>query len=80
MTGRLGGDELHIGDELTVTRDDVQIATGAVRSIEVYGAPGKTTIAVGADLADTVRDGTVGGRVSGCREWVSKSECGAELR
>jgi hypothetical protein len=30
-----------------------------VRSIEIHGLPGKTTIAVDADLADALRDGSV---------------------
>jgi hypothetical protein len=59
VTGRLEGDELRIGDELTVARGDVRVASAVVRSIELHGPPGTTTIAIDADLADAVQDGTV---------------------
>jgi hypothetical protein len=59
VTGWLEGDELHIGDELTITHGDIQVATAVVRSIELHSAPEKTTIAVDADLADMVQDGAV---------------------
>lgn len=59
VTGRLEGDELHIGDELTVTHGDIQVATAVVRSIELPSAPDKTTIAIDAVLADAIQSGTV---------------------
>jgi hypothetical protein len=59
VTGRLVGDELRPGDELMVTRGDINVASAVVRSIELHGRPGMTTIAVDADLADTIQDGTV---------------------
>jgi hypothetical protein len=59
VTGRLEGDELHIGDELTVTQGDIQVATVVVRSIELHNALDKTTIAVDAALADAIQSGTV---------------------
>jgi hypothetical protein len=59
VTGRLEGDELHIGDKLTVTHGNAQIATAVVRSIEIDGAPDRTTIAIDANLADPVQSGTV---------------------
>lgn len=59
VTGRLEGDELRIGDELTVAHADVSGASAVIRSIELHGQPGKTTIAIDAELANSVRDGTV---------------------
>jgi hypothetical protein len=59
VTGRLEGDELHIGDELTVTHGNIQVATAVVRSIELHSPPDKTTIAIDAALADTIHSGTV---------------------
>ena len=59
VTGRLEGDELRLGDELTVAHGDVMAASAVVRSIELHGPQGKTTIAFDADLADAFRDGTV---------------------
>jgi hypothetical protein len=59
VTGRLEGDELHIGDELTVTHGNIQVATAVVRSIELHSTPDKTTIAIDAALADTIQSGTV---------------------
>jgi hypothetical protein len=57
VTGRLEGDELRIGDELTVAQGEVPVGTAVIRSIELHSPPGKTTIAIDADLADSVRDG-----------------------
>ncbi|MFI6076118.1 hypothetical protein ACIA5C_31680 [Actinoplanes sp. NPDC051343] len=59
VTGRLEGDELHIGDELAVTHGNIQVATAVVRSIELHSAPDKTTVAIDAALADTIQSGTV---------------------
>jgi len=59
VTGRLEGDELHIGDELTVTHGSIEFATAVVRSIELHSTPDKTTIAIDAALADTIQNGTV---------------------
>jgi hypothetical protein len=59
VTGRLEGDELHIGDELTVTHGNIQVATSVVRSIELHSAPDKTSIAIDAAHADTIQSGTV---------------------
>ena len=57
VTGRLEGDQLRIGDELTVAHGEFPVATAVIRSIELHSPPGKTTIAIDADLADSVRDG-----------------------
>lgn len=59
VTGRLENGELRIGDELTVTRDDVPTGSATVRSIEFHSAPGRTTIAIDAGSADDLRDGAV---------------------
>jgi hypothetical protein len=59
VTGQLEGGDLDLGDEMTVTYGDAQVASAVVRSIELHSAPGKTTIAVDADLADALRDGAV---------------------
>ena len=59
VTGWLEGDELHIGDELTVTHGNSQVATAVVRSIELDGAPDGTTIAIDDHLGDPVQSGTV---------------------
>lgn len=59
VTGRLEGDELGIGDELTVARGGVAVGSAVVRSIELHGTPGSTTVAIDADLADLVQDGAV---------------------
>jgi hypothetical protein len=59
VTGRLEGGELSIGDEMTVAHGDVPVGAAVVRSIELHGPPGTTTVAVDADLADSIRDGTV---------------------
>lgn len=65
VTGRLEGDGLRVGDEMAVARGyvdvngDINVASVVVRSIELHGPPGKTTIAVDADLADLLGDGAV---------------------
>ena len=59
VTGRLEGGELRIGDELTVVHDDVPVASAVVRSIELHGPPGTTTVAIDAGLADSVQDRAV---------------------
>lgn len=59
VTGRLEGDALRIGDELLVTRAGDPAASVIVQSIELHGAPAKTTVAVEGASADTIRAGTV---------------------
>jgi len=59
VTGRLEGDELRIGDELTVAHADVSGTSAVIRSIELHGQPGKTTIAIDAELSDSIGNGTV---------------------
>ncbi|MFF5291817.1 hypothetical protein [Paractinoplanes globisporus] len=59
VTGRLEGDELRIGDELVVAHGDVPIGSAVIRSIELHSPPGKTTVAIDAEVADSIRDGAV---------------------
>jgi hypothetical protein len=59
VTGRLEGDELRIGDELILAHGDAAWASAVIRSIELHSPPGKTTIAVVAELAGSILDGTV---------------------
>nr|WP_296064254.1 hypothetical protein [uncultured Actinoplanes sp.] len=48
-----------IDDELTVAHDDAAGASAVIRSIELHSLPGKTTVAIDVELADSVSDGTV---------------------
>lgn len=59
VTGRLEGEELRVGDELTVANGDVPGAAAVIRSIELHSPLGTTTVAIDAELADSLRDGTV---------------------
>lgn len=59
VTGRLEGDALRLGDELTVAYDGVSSGLAVVRSIELHAAPSMTTVAVEADPAGSVREGAV---------------------
>ena len=59
VTGRLEDGELRIGDELIVAPGAVSGASAVIRSIELHGHPGKTTVAIDAELADSIRDGAV---------------------
>lgn len=63
VTGRLEGDKLRIGDELLVTHGDLPGASAVIRSIEVHSPPGKTTVAIDAEIADSILAGTVLTRV-----------------
>jgi hypothetical protein len=59
VTGRLEGDALRIGDELILAGGDGTAISAVIRSIELHSAGGKTTIAVDAELADSLYDGAV---------------------
>jgi hypothetical protein len=59
LSGRLEGEPLRIGDELTVAIDGMTPARVIVRAIEFHAHPGVTTIAVDEGLADSVQVGTV---------------------
>jgi translation elongation factor EF-Tu-like GTPase len=59
VTGRLEGGDLQVGDEMAVAHGDVHVGSAVVRSIELHSPPGKTTIAVDADLAGMFSDGAV---------------------
>ncbi|NMO57772.1 hypothetical protein HH310_42250 [Actinoplanes sp. TBRC 11911] len=57
LTGRLEGDALRIGDELTFS--DGPAASVVVRSVELHGGPGMTTVAVEGAFAGEIRAGAV---------------------
>jgi hypothetical protein len=57
LTGRLDGDALRIGDELM--RSDDPAVSVVVRSIELHGTPGKTTVAVEGAFAGEIETGVV---------------------
>lgn len=57
VTGRLEGDELRVGDQMTVAHDGVNVASAVIRSIELHGHPGRSTIAVDVDPPDALRAG-----------------------
>jgi hypothetical protein len=59
VTGRLEGDKLRIGDELLVAQGDLPAASAVIRSIELHSPPGKTTVAIDAEIADSIQNGTV---------------------
>ena len=59
VTGRLEGEALRIGDELTVLDGGAPSGMAVVRAIELHAASSKTTVAVDADLADCVHEGAV---------------------
>jgi translation elongation factor EF-Tu-like GTPase len=63
VTGRLEGDALRIGDELTLMGAYDSAASVVVRSIELHGAPTKTTLAVEGASAGTIVEGAVLTRV-----------------
>lgn len=65
LTGRLDGGVLHIGDRLSVTYRNLPAVDAVIRTIELHGPPGKTTIAVDADLADHLGEGAVLTRLPG---------------
>jgi hypothetical protein len=59
VTGRLEGDALRIGDELTLIGADDSAASLVVRSIELHGPPAKTTLAVEGASAGAIVEGAV---------------------
>jgi hypothetical protein len=59
LSGRLEGEPLRIGDELTLASDDAAPLTATIRAIEFHTRPGVTTIAVDDSLSDLVKVGTV---------------------
>ncbi|WP_199513845.1 hypothetical protein [Nucisporomicrobium flavum] len=59
VTGRLEGEALRIGDELTVTHDGQAVGVVTVSSVELHGAPGKTTVAVDAGSGELLQEGSV---------------------
>jgi len=59
LTGRLEGDALRIGDRLGVAGADGPGEPVVVQSVELHGAPAKTTVAVEGTSAATIQAGTV---------------------
>ncbi|WIM93996.1 hypothetical protein ACTOB_005996 [Actinoplanes oblitus] len=59
VTGRLEGEALRIGDELTVWDGGVAAGLAVVRSIELHAASSHTTVAVESDLASAIQEGAV---------------------
>jgi translation elongation factor EF-Tu-like GTPase len=59
VTGRLDGEALRIGDEVTVIYGEAAPVCTVVRSIELHSLPGKTTIAVDVELANSLGEGAV---------------------
>ncbi|MCP2322918.1 hypothetical protein HDA40_001425 [Hamadaea flava] len=59
VTGRLDGEPLNIGDQVTIADPGRPAVAGVVRSIELHSAPGTTTIAVDLELDDRIQPGTV---------------------
>ncbi|GAB2592366.1 hypothetical protein Aab01nite_37710 [Paractinoplanes abujensis] len=58
VTGRLEGDALRIGDDLSLEGDISQPAV-TVRAIELHGPPGRTTVAVDGVGAAVIGQGAV---------------------
>jgi hypothetical protein len=59
LTGRLEGEALRIGDEVTVMYGEAAAVSTIIRSIELHSLPGKTTVAVDVELADSLGEGAV---------------------
>ncbi len=59
VTGRLEGEPLTPGQQVTIRRGDVVIATATIGSIEIHSAPGTTTVAIDALFADVVSSGAI---------------------
>ena len=59
VTGRLDGGVLRIGDRLSIAYRDQPAVEAIIRTIEIHTRPGKTTIAVDAELADHLGEGAV---------------------
>ncbi|MEU8663885.1 hypothetical protein, partial [Actinoplanes philippinensis] len=52
VSGNLeGDDELHVGDEVILAVDGIDLTTAIVRRVETYSPPPITTIAVDAAVA-----------------------------
>jgi hypothetical protein len=55
VSGTLEGDELRVGDDVTLAVDGVDVTTTSVRSVESYSPPPITTVAIDAAVADLLR-------------------------
>ncbi|WP_194838251.1 hypothetical protein [Nocardia sp. XZ_19_369] len=58
VTGVLSGEPVSIGDAVTIHNGD-QTTGATIKSIELHGRPGKTTIMLDAELRPVVTAGTV---------------------
>ncbi|MBU3061932.1 hypothetical protein KO481_10385 [Nocardia sp. NEAU-G5] len=58
VTGVLSGEPVHIGDTLTVQHAGSP-TDATIRTIEIHTAPGKTTIALDAELKPIIVPGTI---------------------
>jgi hypothetical protein len=52
VSGTLEGGELHVGDEVTLAVDGVDVTTTTVRSVESYSPPPIRTVVVDAAVAE----------------------------
>ncbi|GAA1635655.1 hypothetical protein [Actinoplanes couchii] len=59
VSGRLEGEALRVGDELSVSVGDVVSGQVVVESVELHSAGATTTIAVDGAAAESVREGSV---------------------
>jgi hypothetical protein len=59
VTGRLEGEPLTLGQQVTIRRGDEAIGAATIESIEIHSAPGATTVAIDASFADRVSAGSV---------------------
>ncbi|MDY7088375.1 MAG: hypothetical protein SYR96_25115 [Actinomycetota bacterium] len=56
VTGRLEGEALRIGDELSLAGSEAAVV---VRAIELHGALPKTTVAADGDATSSISEGAV---------------------
>jgi hypothetical protein len=59
VTGRLTGGVLRIGDRMSIGYRALPPVEAVIRTIELHTPPGKTTIAVDAELAEHLGEGAV---------------------
>ncbi|GAA2676819.1 hypothetical protein [Actinoplanes palleronii] len=59
VTGNLAGDALRAGDEMELSDRTGTVHPVVIRSIEMHGPPGTTTLAVDAAFADLLGAGSI---------------------
>jgi hypothetical protein len=57
VSGQLTGDPLGVGDSVTIAYGDRASVAATIRTIELHTRPGITTVAIDADLRDSVGPG-----------------------